>query len=54
MKLAQESEAAAVVDPAGTESDGLEQRDAGRATPTPRRAHVELETDEGKGEGEST
>ena len=32
MKLAQGFEAAAAVDPAGTESDGLEQRDAGRAS----------------------
>ena len=32
MKLAQGYEAAAAVDPAGTESDGLEQRVAGRAS----------------------
>ena len=32
MKLAQGFESAAAVDPEGTESDGLEQRDAGRAS----------------------
>ena len=48
VKLAQGFEEAAAVDPAGTESDDLS------ATPSARRAHLELEPDEGECEGESS